>query len=255
MTEFISVFASIFSALLSILQLILKSDKTTIILLILITVLLGLLLLKCNLLINSIRYGLLEVFSQKDNTQKSNVKLSKKIRKAKEIKILFTTGAAFFGNFKTDLLKALKYHGDDIKVKVLIGAKAQLFLNDVNGIEGRPPKENINSEVDKIIGIIAWIREKAGVDDRRIELRHFSTEFRASMILIDPGKGRKWGKLTLTLPPAKAIDSMSFYIRSKILNNKNSDNIYEQCEDHFDELWNKYENRIGSNVIVRPEGS
>jgi hypothetical protein len=58
------------------------------------------------------------------------------------------------------------------------------------------------------------------------------------MILIDTGKG-KWGKITLTLPPAKAADSMSFYIRGKLkcFFNKEADNIFEQCEKHFDEIW------------------
>ena len=225
--EYINFFATILT--------ILQSDPYKVILLILVFALI-VLIPTYKLIINSIRYGLLDFFSQKDNPKKSDKVLSEKIRKADEIKILFTTGAGFFSSFKTSLIPAIK---NNATIKILIGAKDQLFLNDVNRIEGRPINSNINLEVDQVIRVVEEIRKAAGVDNTRIELKHFSTEFRTSMILIDSGKG-KWGKLTLTLPPAKAADSMSFYIRGKLFYNKNKDNIYEQCENHFDEIWKIY---------------
>jgi hypothetical protein len=238
----------LFGSIASIISLLVSNPKT-VILLAFVIVSIGL-ILKYKLVINSIKYGLLDVFSQKDNTQKSNKKLSKKIRNAKKIDILYTTGAGFFGAFKTEFISALKENGADIRV--LIGAKNQLFLKDVSDIEGRPPVDDINLEVEKVIGTIAEIRKAAGVDDTRIKLEHFSTEFRTSMILIDSGE-KKWGKLTLTLPPLKAADSISFYIGGgKLSYNKNSDNIYEQCKDHFNKLWDYILEKRKKHQITEP---
>jgi len=196
------------------------------------------LILTYKLIINSIKYGLLDIFSQKGNFHKFDVILSKKIRKANEIKILLTTGARFFNNLRADLLSAIKDNNAE-SIKILIGTKDHVFLNDVKKIEDRADKNDINSEIDTVIGIIEGIRKEAGDLGNRIELKHFSTEFRASIILIDSGK-EKWGKITLTLPPAKASDSMSFFIRGKIFYNKKADNIFEQCENHFNKIWSLY---------------
>jgi hypothetical protein len=233
-------FISVIGSIASILSLLISNPKTIILLALVLAIVSISLILKCKLLINSIKYGLLDVFSQKDNTQKSNLKLSKKIRNAKKIDILYTTGAGFFGAFKTDFLSALK---NEATIRVLIGAKGGLFLKDVNDIEGRTDDNDINPEVESVNRIIAEIRQQAEVADTSIMLEHFSTEFRTSMILIDSGK-EKWGKITLTLPPLKAADSISFYIKGKP--NKNSDSIYEQCQKHFNELWKKYKNPKGA---------
>jgi hypothetical protein len=57
------------------------------------------------------------------------------------------------------------------------------------------------------------------------------------MVLIkDKKTERKWGWITLTLPPAKAVNTISFEIQSK---NSSKDNIYNQCLEHFDAVWKK----------------
>jgi len=203
------------------------------------------------LFINIIKYGILDVFSQKNNSKKSDKLLSKKIRKAEEIKILFTTGSGFFGSYKTDLLAAIK---NGAKIKILIGTKNSVFLNDINVIEDRVNKVvDINLEVDRVLGIVTEIRESNNNEKGSIELEHYSTEFRTSMILIKYKK-EKWGKITLTLPPAKAADSLSFYIRGKIIIIEKIENIYKQCKKHFykkrKENENKEQNNGSENNIV-----
>jgi hypothetical protein len=56
------------------------------------------------------------------------------------------------------------------------------------------------------------------------------------MILIESKSDERWGWVTLTLPPLKAVDTFSFEIESK---KSEYDNIYNQCKYHFDAVWKR----------------
>ena len=184
------------------------------------------LLLKCN------RTGILDI--QHDG-KCSNEKMSDKIRNAEKIDIFFYAGSGFFNAFQNELVDALEKNRAEIHI--IIGTTNSLFLNDLDKIEfkyHRGSTRSISTEIDIIKSYIEEWREKRAVGKGTIELKHFSTELRMSMILIKLKNGEEWGWITLAMPPIKAIDTISFEIE----NNSEGVNLYKQSKKHFDSVWN-----------------
>ena len=186
--------------------------------------------------------GIVNIIQQKDKFNKNYKKIPEKIKKASEICAFFTTGHGFFKANE----EALKYAANNNildNVRVIIGKKDSAFLTKVAEVEIKAGwKSDINSihnEITSVIDILEDIK-KALKRNVSIEIRYVETEFRASMVLIksrsmEGKKKEKWGWVTLTLPPAKARNSISFEIEGS--EGKDKDDIYSQCEDHFNSIW------------------
>jgi len=180
-------------------------------------------ILKCN------KFGIVDVYSNSNESRK----IENKIKNAKTIDLFFQTGQAFFNKFQSAIVHTIKEN--NTKIRIIVGKKDSVFLKDISNIEikfkNRSENRELNNEINAIEEFVHDFKARTH-KDASIGLKHFSTEFRTSMILIKTLKD-EWGWVTLTTPPLKTADSISF----EIINNSNKDNIYKQCKKHFDSVW------------------
>jgi hypothetical protein len=140
------------------------------------------------------------------------------------------------------LMRALA-NGCDIRL--LLADPDQGFVADVQEMETEdvPRYTNIADEIrsvdvrlSKILESAAELalNERAPVRLGTVSIGYFSTQFRSTVILVD----QTWGWLTLTLPPARAIDSPSLE-----LVNSGKRPLLIACIKHFDRVWQVLERR------------
>jgi hypothetical protein len=181
--------------------------------------------------------GILNIFQQRRENNKNYSIMTKKLENANTIRVFLTTGLKFFTNNENAIEYAIK--NNKAKVFVLIADKKARFLMDVNELERKGDEraefKDIRDEIPAVENILNEITARTG-NIKAIEIKHFHTEFRTSMILIEKDNEPGWGWITLTLPPAKAVNTISFEIESK---NPKDDNIYNQCIRHFLAVWEK----------------
>jgi len=181
--------------------------------------------------------GIISIIKQRCNNNKSPSKITKKLENAKEIRIFSTTGIHFFYNNTETIKHAIEQN--DAKVFCINANKGSKFLEDVAKMENeakeRAELNNIQEEIDDVEMLLNEINELSSRKNP-VQIAHFDTEFRLTMILIKSIKNENWGWVTLTLPPFKSFNSIAFEVESK---NLEDDNIYNQCVRHFDAVWKK----------------
>ena len=192
--------------------------------------------------------GINNIVQQKYTTDKNYKKTIERLKTATEIRIFHTTGQKFFHANETAIKDAIC--NNDAKVHVLIGKKGSKFLSDVSVLEVnardyknrqiRTEKQDIHTEITDVENLLKGLMDMNDNPMGSIKIGYVETEFRMSMTLTKDNKGNEWGWITLTLPPAKARNSISFEIEGK--NQKEDDNIYNQCVTHFDAIWKKVTN-------------
>jgi len=199
---------------------------------------------KCNAV------GIIDIFQQGGNPSKNPSMMPEKLINANKIRIFQTTGNKFFNTNWECIEGAIKKN--EAKVSVLIADENSDFLKDVQSLEvseegntGRISNEEIQTEIKVVRDIIDKINERLSTKfvGREVKVRYYKTEFRLSMVLVESTSGENWGWITLTLPPAKARNSISF----EITTSKEDDNIFNHCIRHFDEIWKK----IGREELKR----
>jgi len=183
--------------------------------------------------------GIINIFPQEDNDLLHKSKLKNKIENAKIIRLFFTTGRIFFINNKDALSTAIN---NGAKIQVLLAKKDSTFLSDVAIMEKKYAEtlslDSIHKEVDDVYDKISLIRaEQSAKVKGEISVKYYETEFRMSMILIESAGKNDWGWVTVTLPPAKAINTISFEIEQN--KHATKDNMYTQCKTHFEDVWEK----------------
>jgi len=186
------------------------------------------------LLSKCLKIGILDI---ENHGKCSDLKMIDMIRNARSIDLFFYTGDGFFRVFQNHIVEALK--NNNAEIRIIIGTENSLFLDDLNKIEVnnkiRYEKRNINDEVGPIINFYNEFRTTRAPGCGSIELRHFRTELRMSLVLIKLNSNYEWGWVTLSMPPIKAIDTISFEIE----NNSENINLYKQCKNHFESVWEK----------------
>ena len=169
--------------------------------------------------------GILNIISQKTNVEKNYPKMVEKLKNAAEIRIFHTTGHGFFHSRSNQSAIKNAIINNRAEVQVLIGQKKSPFLSSVEKIEkaaGERGSKSIHEEINDVEKTLNEIEKK-------ISLRYVETEFRSSIVLIKGTEGNEWGWVTLTLPPFKAINSISFEIEKG--------NMYNDCIEHFKAVW------------------
>jgi hypothetical protein len=162
----------------------------------------------------------------------------------KSIKIFSTTAEPLIRSNEGPFTNAL-CNGADIQV--LVAQPGSEFIRDVEEIESmrdHRPRE-IQSELQRIQGYLqGYLADAKKRNGKRklptgtVEVRYYSTHFRSTMILCD----KKWGKITLTIPPKRATTSASFEVGE----DASHDSLLLQCHDHFMYNWRiaKKHNRV-----------
>jgi hypothetical protein len=189
-------------------------------------------LLRPSLIIQCNKLGIIDAYCQK-NSDKNEKYLNQRILDANKIDLFFTTGQGFFNKYQAVIVEAMRRNR--VEIRTIVGERDSVFLNGVSEIENkygeRVKKRDINKEINTTEDFILDLRKRAE-GKGQIELKHFKTEFRTSMILIESDT-EKWGLITLTTPPFKAAESVAFVIKDT----KDENVIYKQCEKHFENVW------------------
>ncbi|MDR1173878.1 MAG: hypothetical protein LBK83_00230 [Treponema sp.] len=198
--------------------------------------------------------GIIRLIQQRRDIVKKNPEnMSDKLQNARRIKIFLTTGLGFFETNYRAIQQAI--HDNEAEAQVIIANKESEFLEAVAQMETKVNKRTknmiIQNEIDevknKLVEINDIIKKEKNTGKEYIKIKYFNTEFRLSMILIESKNGERWGWVTLTLPPLKAVDTFSFEIESK---NQKDDNIYNQCNTHFDAVWERLKTEV-KNVFYK----
>jgi hypothetical protein len=168
--------------------------------------------------------GILNIYS----TGVSTEKLGKSIRSAKFIKMFFTTGIVFFRSREDDLIKAFE---NNANMSVIISLPKTDFTREIELIESRKIGE-ISNEIEQVKTILNRCLKEAMKNTNnqsigRFTIKQFNTQLRIPYIICDD----KYAWITLTLPPARSVQSISFEAAY-------SDNgLLKKCINNFDEIW------------------
>ena len=151
-----------------------------------------------------------------------------RIIKAKNIKIISTTGLIFFRTCEEEIISALV---NNARLSLILSSRDSLFNSEIESFEQRT-KGEINDELRQVSAILNRITNEAKkrTNDQTtgiITIKYFNTQLRMPMILIDD----EYLWLTLTLPPKRSTQSHSFEILKK------ESSLTLSCNKHFDEMW------------------
>lgn len=153
------------------------------------------------------------------------------------IDIIYTTGSPFFNYFRDILLQSARMGAI---IRILIATKGSDFLSDLAAlqIEGEEfARKTLDNYITDVEGIIKEINNLArNVNVVPIQLMHYRTEFRNTIVLIET-RQTKIGFITLMLPPKISHNLLSFTINGNDM--ENEQNLYRMSKEHFNHVWNK----------------
>ena len=182
-----------------------------------------------------------------------------------ELKLLTTTGQGLIINHKTEFEQFL-LSGKDICI--LIGLKNSPFLNEVGLSESTldySRTNSLNDETNTVLNACVEIfahasaKAKEEANEKRtgkrigsFKIAGFNTQFRSTIVLCELNNNNQWGWVTITLPPAKALGSVSLEFDSRLHSFSGYDaaskdsSLPTMAENHFTKVWNEAEeaNRI-----------
>jgi hypothetical protein len=188
--------------------------------------------------------------------------MEKNISNAREIKMIFTTGESFIKGNNNYLSKAVSI---GCHIKVLCADPHSEFLTDVQKSEELKigDRSAIHREYKNVLDELhnIYMKAKNEVSDLSIlgtiEVASFGTLFRSTIAVCIREDGSKWGWLTVTLPPLKSRDTISFTFEKP--EGVEGNHVLKGAEDHFDKIWEiAKENRsittVSDTIIVRENG-
>ncbi len=165
------------------------------------------------------------------------IDMSDKIRKARKIKIITTTGAGFFRKYNISdyknnpLCHALK---NGCEIEILLGNPSGPLFCDVEALEGRDDG-SLNNEFSLIISELRKLLCEAQNEGcGTIKVGNVDSSLRQTVILIS-NETSSWGWATVTLPPARSnAQSLSLELRDY-----GEHSVIHKYENHFNAVWEK----------------
>jgi len=151
-----------------------------------------------------------------------NEKISNKLRKAKEIKIIALSARSFFHNYGSFIIEALIKK--NAIIKVLIAKEYSGTVEDVESIESEYRKGHISQEIESTIDQLKEILVRAK-GKGRIWYGQYRTLIRNSITICD----NNWGWMTIIYPPKRAVESLTLEL--------GPGKLLEDCKIHFDKIW------------------
>lgn len=183
----------------------------------------------------------------------SSEKLRVWLKNANVLKLFLTTGMTFF-LINNEILVDFLSRGNDIK---LICCKPHSeALTEVQKLEEYVygDRKKIHSEFEQVISCCnniyaaAQLRNGNGKSGE-IQVCFTSTLIRSSITIAENENDNSgFGWLTVTLPPAKSRETISFEMKSGDINN-NSNNLYSRSLTHFNLTWKHSSEKNGIITI------
>lgn len=154
--------------------------------------------------------------------------LKNRLKKAKNIKMITTSGLIFFRTSEEEIISALV---NNARISLILSRYNSEFITETEEIENRS-KGEIKDELRQMSAIISRFSNEANKRTNNkttgiINVKYFNTHLRLPFILIDD----EYLWLTLTLPPQRSTQSHSLEIIKK------ESSLLQNCNKHFDELW------------------
>lgn len=170
----------------------------------------------------------IQTISKKGNID--TIEFSKRVKKAKELKILSISAYGFIKNY-SDVIKELLINCSTIKV--LISQEGSKIVSQIEDLSSHFQKNLISEEIRQSKSMLYDIyyevyQLKKGQPIGKIEIGSYDTHYKMPMIIIDDN----FAKLTITLPPKRAMNSTSFELRKL-----DDDCLLTDTVKHFDTIW------------------
>ena len=186
----------------------------------------------------------------------SRKKLKHWLSDANELKLCYTTGRAFVLN-NSDILADFVANGGTIKL-LCCKPKSQSMV-DIQIIEEKVfgNRENIHNELSDVFNEFKNIYNLAKTKHKynnynkigTIQIGFLSTLLRSSFLIIENYTNEiKKGWFTITLPPAKSRETISFEIISN-QNSKIQNNLLNRSYTHFEYVW-KHSTNSGNIINI-----
>ena len=186
------------------------------------------------------------------------VDMTERIKKAKKIKVLTTTGAGFFRKYNVNdyvnnpLHCALK---NGCEIEILLGNPSGALFCDVEYLEKRN-RGSLNNEFSLVISELNNLALQAdGEECGTIKVGNVDVSLRQTVILIYDES--IWGWATVTLPPARCnAQSLSLELKDV-----GSMSLIHKYENYFNAIWDKakdndeiWDLKVGAKECFRYEG-
>ena len=178
-----------------------------------------------SLLRNCRRLGIIQIHLD----GKSGDALSERLRHARTVKIMVVSGNVLIRQFKDEVVAALKNRAH---VKVLLATSGSVFVKDLEEAEAATRAGHIGHELEQVEKLlIEYLTDATSGDPGgfhgKIEIGHFQTQFRSSLIICDDN----WCKLTFSLAPKRAVQTPAMELKHC------SGGLLVDCIQHFDRIW------------------
>jgi len=186
------------------------------------------------------------------------IDMTERIKKAKKIKILTTTGAAFFRKYNVSdyennpFLFAMK---NGCEIEILMGNPSGTLFCDVEYLEKRS-NGSLNGEFSLVVSELNKLALKADSEGSgTIKIGNVDASLRQTVILIYDES--IWGWATVTLPPARC-NAQSLSLE---LTDVGDMSLIHKYENYFDAIWEKakdndeiWDLKSGTKECFRYEG-
>ena len=166
----------------------------------------------------------------------NQVDMTDRIKKARKIKILTTTGAGFFRKYNVNdyvnnpFLSALK---NGCEIDILLGNPSGALFCDVEYLEKRN-KGSLDNEFSLVISELYNLAQKANSEGcGTIKVGNVDVSLRQTVILIYDES--IWGWATVTLPPARC-NAQSLSLE---LTDAGDMSLIHKYENYFNAIWDK----------------
>jgi len=171
----------------------------------------------------------------------SGEELKKRLKKAKNIKMISTSGLIFFRTCEEEIISALE---NNARISLILSRSDSAFNEETEIIESRP-KGEIKDELKQVSTILSRFTLEANKRTKNqttgiINIKYFNTHLRLPMILIND----EYLWLTITLPPQRSAQSHSLEIIKK------DSSLISSCNKHFEELWASLPNENEINKMT-----
>jgi nucleoside 2-deoxyribosyltransferase len=159
-------------------------------------------------------------------TMTSNLGTSKLIR------IMSTSATRLLEIYRPSIVRAFQ---QGARIQVLVPEPKSQFVKDVNESESvHVPRTGIEEEIRDIESRLIDFREEARrtIEPQQAlgtaEIGYFTTHLRSTLVLCDD----RWGWLTITLPPLRAPETVSFELAGT-----GDNSLLDSCIKHFNRTW------------------
>lgn len=170
--------------------------------------------------------------------------MSSSLEQSQLVRIMSTSSTRFLETYRPSFVRCFELGAT---VRILLPEPAHQFVTDVEESESVHVKRTgIGQEIrdvnDRLIDFRSEAQKNLSLASLpgNAEIGHYSTHLRSTMILCD----ERWGWLTITLPPLRAPETVSFELVKS-----SSGALLVACVKHFDRTWELMRNR-GKVVVV-----